>query len=128
MGPEQYCFQQSRFRCHSTKVYPANNESTRSQASSHLYSSIRRREKRLAVPCSPTISVRNLSSRPPPTPTWSQNNIQVRIASSNPCIYILILVGSDSIVAASMTSSARRERGYCRQWIRHSACASSRVG
>lgn len=34
----------------------------------------------------------------------------------------------DSIVAASMTSSARRERGYCRQWIHHGVCASSRAG
>lgn len=35
----------------------------------------------------PPSQFRNLYSRPPPTPTWSQNNIQVRIAFSNPCIY-----------------------------------------
>ncbi|PVH73116.1 hypothetical protein DL98DRAFT_538618 [Cadophora sp. DSE1049] len=67
----------------------------------------------LQFPVLPPSQFRNLYSPPPLTPTWSQNNIEAQI---------------DSIVAASMTSSVRRERGYCRQWVHPSVCASSLVG
>ncbi|PVH73945.1 hypothetical protein DL98DRAFT_594543 [Cadophora sp. DSE1049] len=63
-------------------------------------------------PVLPPSPFRNLYSRPPYTPTWVQNNMQAQI---------------DSIVAASMTSSARHERRYCRQSIHPSVCASIRV-
>jgi hypothetical protein len=42
MAPQQCCFQQSRIRCHSTKVQPAHDESRRLQISSHLHGSIHR--------------------------------------------------------------------------------------
>lgn len=41
-------------------------------------------------PVLPPSPFRNLYSRPPYTPTWVQNNMQVRIAFSNSCIYINI--------------------------------------
>ncbi|KFY01488.1 hypothetical protein O988_02710 [Pseudogymnoascus sp. VKM F-3808] len=56
----------------------------------------------LQFPVFPPSQFRNCYSRPPLTPTCSQNNIQAQI---------------DSIVAASMTSSVRSEMGYCCQCI-----------
>lgn len=48
----------------------------------------------LQFPVLPPSRFRNLYSRPPPMPTWSQNNIQVRIAFSN-LVCMLIHVGSN---------------------------------
>ena len=48
----------------------------------------------LQFPVLPPSQFRNHYSRPPLTPTYSQNNIQVRIAFSNP-VCMLIHVGSN---------------------------------